>query len=134
MPMIKPVKCRTPISAPRMQWRADLPKLRSSLSIFLFALVIGMAAFDARAADSVDAADATSPPNNLDQILVTGQAIAVPLTAPASESVINENTIRDLLPTPSTTVETLLNSQPSIVATSGGPNGVRTKIFFRAFD
>lgn len=91
-------------------------------------------AADTDTSDSDSKTSTDDAKNRLETVVVTGQTIAVPLTEPYSENTISESTIRDLLPTPSTTVETLLNSQPSIVATSAGPNGVRTKIFFRAFD
>jgi iron complex outermembrane receptor protein len=109
----------------------------------LLAIAISFAvlfAHDAMAADTDPSESDTKTSgedankSKLDTVIVTGQKIEVPLTEPYTEGAINENVIRDLLPTPSTTVETLLNSQPSIVATSAGPNGVRTKIFFRAFD
>jgi outer membrane receptor protein involved in Fe transport len=120
-----------------MQWS---PELRSALRVSLFALAIATAAVDVHAADSADAvdsadtADKAPPPKTIEQVIVEGHKLEVPLTESFSVSTIDEVTVRDLLPTPSTTVETLLNSQPSIVATSAGPNGVRTKIFFRAFD
>ena len=55
------------------------------------------------------------------------------MQAPYSESTITPEAILNITPSPATTVQTLLNSQPSIYATTGATNGMETNIKFRAF-
>jgi iron complex outermembrane receptor protein len=57
-----------------------------------------------------------------------------PLTATFTESTVPREQLERLSPTPTMTVQTLLNSQPSIFAYADGPFGVRTNIYFRAFN
>ena len=57
----------------------------------------------------------------------------IPLKATFSESTITPAAILNITPSPATTVQTLLNTQPSIYATTGATNGMETDIKFRAF-
>ena len=64
-------------------------------------------------------------------------ATAAPKVDPAAtytESVIGSDVVRNLSPGPSTTVQTMLNQEPSIFAYTNGPLGVSTSIYFRAFN
>ena len=108
---------------------------RRYIGVSFIALALGAATQAARAQQAADGSpDPTGAASkNAGEVVVTGQRLEVPLTVPYSESVIGEEAIKALQAAPDTTVETLLNSQPSIVAVSGGPNGTRTKIFFRSF-
>ena len=58
----------------------------------------------------------------------------VPPTAAYTQSLIDEDTIRNLSPGPTVTVQTMLNQQPSVFAYANGPNGVETNIYLRAFN
>jgi outer membrane receptor protein involved in Fe transport len=69
-------------------------------------------------------------------IIVTGNRPSlnvVPMDAPYTESVITPEAILNITPSPANTVQTLLNSQPSIYATTGATNGMETDIKFRSF-
>lgn len=57
----------------------------------------------------------------------------VPLQSTFSESTITPEAILNITPSPATTVQTLLNTQPSIYATTGATNGMETSIKFRSF-
>jgi hypothetical protein len=57
----------------------------------------------------------------------------IPEKATFTESIIGEETLRNLAPGATTTVQTLLNRIPSVFADTAGPNGMRTDIKFRAF-
>lgn len=57
----------------------------------------------------------------------------VPLHVPFTESTITPEAILNITPSPATTIQTLLNTQPSIYATTGGTNGMETEIKFRSF-
>lgn len=57
----------------------------------------------------------------------------IPMKATFSESTITPEAILNITPSPATTVQTLLNTQPSIYATTGATNGMETDIKFRAF-
>jgi len=73
----------------------------------------------------------------LEQVTVTGQRLTAPAEVPIetaySESTITAQDLTNLSPGPATTVQTLLNFQPSIFAYTDGPVGTRTNIFFRSF-
>lgn len=75
--------------------------------------------------------------NALNQIEVTAQRLTAPAVIPIeteySESTITAPEIAELSRGPSTTVQTLLNFQPSIFAYTDGPIGTRTNIYFRSF-
>src|SRR5215469_15288097 len=58
----------------------------------------------------------------------------VPPKATYTQSVIDEETLRNLSPGPTLTVQTMLNQQPSIFAYANGPNGVETTVYLRAFN
>lgn len=69
-------------------------------------------------------------------VIITGSRPSlnqVPLDAPYTESVITPEAILNITPSPATTIQTLLNSQPSIYATTGATNGMETQIKFRSF-
>jgi hypothetical protein len=88
----------------------------------------------ASAANSASGEDSTK--NRLETVIVTGEREKedqVPVQATYTQSSINDETILNLSPGSTTTVQTLLNLQPSIYAESVGPNGMRTDIHFRAF-
>jgi hypothetical protein len=57
----------------------------------------------------------------------------VPMKASFTESVIGIDTIQNSSTGPGSTIQTLLNSQPSILADQGGANGMNTKVTFRSF-
>jgi outer membrane receptor protein involved in Fe transport len=85
-------------------------------------------------------AQSTEPaaPTNaqIETVIVTGSRPplnAIPMHAPYTESTITPEAILNLTPSPATTVQTLLATQPSIYATTGGTNGMETDIKFRAF-
>ena len=50
-----------------------------------------------------------------------------------TESTITPEAILNITPSPATTVQTLLTTQPSIYATTGATNGMETDIKFRSF-
>jgi iron complex outermembrane receptor protein len=87
-------------------------------------------------ADTSDSTDADEK-QQLSQVTVTGQRLTAPPDVPIetqySESTITAQDLENLSRGPSTTVETLLNFQPSIFAYTDGPVGTRTNIFFRSF-
>lgn len=74
---------------------------------------------------------------DLSQITVTGQRLTAPAEVPIetqySQSTITADQIENLSQGPTTTVQTLLNFQPSILAYTDGPLGTRQNIYFRAF-
>ncbi|MCU4161147.1 TonB-dependent receptor plug domain-containing protein [Acidiphilium sp. AL] len=61
-----------------------------------------------------------------------GEHSTIPQKATYSESTISKRRIDNA--SPGTNAQTLLNQLPSVVATSSGPNGMRTNIQFRAFN
>ncbi|MDE2264443.1 MAG: TonB-dependent receptor [Alphaproteobacteria bacterium] len=72
----------------------------------------------------------------VETIIVTGnklQTDKVPMKAAFTESTISQETLLNESPGPTTTVQTLLNKEPSIYATTGGANGMETNIKFRSF-
>jgi|GEM_PF-835561 len=71
----------------------------------------------------------------LNGISVTATAVnGVPPTATYTQSQIDTETLRNLSPAPTVTVQTMLNQQPSVFAYSNGPNGVETSVNLRAFN
>jgi iron complex outermembrane recepter protein len=60
--------------------------------------------------------------------------IAPPLTSPYSVGTVTSDTLRNTPLSPTVTIQTLLNGQLSINATTNGPLGVGTNITFRGFD
>ena len=82
--------------------------------------------------------DANSPASSrdLETVIVTGSRPIlndIPAQAPYTESLITPEAILNITPSPATTVQTLLNTQPSIYATTGATNGMETSIKFRSF-
>jgi iron complex outermembrane receptor protein len=80
----------------------------------------------------------TAPAGNaqIETVIVTGNRPplnTIPMKATFSESGITPEAILNLTPSPATTVQTLLNTQPSIYATTGATNGMETDIKFRSF-
>ncbi|HEY2446479.1 MAG TPA: TonB-dependent receptor [Rhizomicrobium sp.] len=72
----------------------------------------------------------------IETVIVTGSRPplnAIPMQAPFTESTITPEAILNITPSPATTVQTLLNTQPSIYATTGATNGMETDIKFRSF-
>ncbi|HEV2363644.1 MAG TPA: TonB-dependent receptor [Caulobacteraceae bacterium] len=79
---------------------------------------------------------ANSPPTTVESVIVTGNRPTlevIPMKAPYTQSVITPEAILNITPSPATTVQTLLNTQPSIYATTGATNGMETDIKFRSF-
>lgn len=90
------------------------------------------------AAQSMAQSDQTTGDNEsqIETVIVTGNRPplnAIPMKAPFSESTITPEAILNITPSPATTVQTLLNTQPSIYATVGATNGMETDIKFRSF-
>jgi outer membrane receptor protein involved in Fe transport len=96
----------------------------------------------AQAADTSDAPIATNPSapdqSSGETVVVKGVTVtAAPhpkVTATFSEGTIPAETVRDLSTGASTTIQTLLNQEPSVFVFSNGPLGVRTNEFYRAFN
>jgi iron complex outermembrane receptor protein len=75
-------------------------------------------------------------PPSLQTVIISGDRPAlnvIPMRATFSESKITPEAILNITPSPATTVQTLLNTQPSIYATTGATNGMETTIKFRSF-
>ena len=78
-------------------------------------------------------------PTAVSGVVVQGEAIetaprVVPLTTPYTVSTITRQDLAELPLSATTTIQTLLNTQPSIIAYTDGPLGSRTNVFFRAFN
>ncbi|MBV9914711.1 MAG: hypothetical protein JOZ93_19200, partial [Sinobacteraceae bacterium] len=74
--------------------------------------------------------------SQLETVIISGdrpELNTVPTRATFSESTITPEAILNITPSPATTVQTLLNTQPSIYATTGATNGMETTIKFRSF-
>ena len=71
-----------------------------------------------------------------DTIIVTGTRVPdrVPMETQFSVGTITTDEVRNIAPGPTDTIQTLLNRQPSIVAYTDGPLGLRTNVYFRAFN
>lgn len=73
----------------------------------------------------------------VETVIVTGEhekLDKIPLKAAFTQSTISKEIIRNASPGVTTTVQTLLNQEPSITAVTSGPSGMRTDIKFRAFN
>lgn len=71
----------------------------------------------------------------LNRINVTAKVVnGVPPTAAFTQSVITEDTIRNLSPAPTVTIQTMLAQQPSVFVYANGPTGVETNVYLRAFN
>jgi outer membrane receptor protein involved in Fe transport len=82
------------------------------------------------------AATAQTSETDLQTVIVTGKRMAedkIPQKATYTQSTISKEQILNFSPGPAGNVQTLLNTEPSIYATAGGPNGMNTNIKFRSF-
>ncbi|MDE2145150.1 MAG: TonB-dependent receptor [Burkholderiales bacterium] len=69
------------------------------------------------------------------RVVVKGKAIlTVSPKATYTQSVISEETIRNLSPAPTVTIQTLLAQQPSVFVYANGPTGVETNVYLRSFN
>ena len=87
-------------------------------------------------AEGASAQTDTAGSSKIEMVIVTGNREslnAIPMRAPYTESTITPEQILNITPSPATTVQTLLNTQPSIYATTGATNGMETDIKFRSF-
>jgi outer membrane receptor protein involved in Fe transport len=104
-------------------------------SVFYFsALSLSLAIAGGAAADPAQPKEDQA--TDVARVIVTGNRPAVnviPLKAPYTESTITPEAILNITPSPAMTVQTLLNTQPSIYATTGATNGMETDIKFRSF-
>jgi len=71
-----------------------------------------------------------------DTIIVTGKHVPdrVPIQTQFSVGTITTDEVRNIAPGPTDSIQTLLNRQPSIIAYTDGPLGLRTNVYFRAFN
>jgi outer membrane receptor protein involved in Fe transport len=104
----------------------------------LFASVIAGALTIAASASAQTSANpgGSGKSSTVEDVIVTGSRPplnGIPLQAPYSQSSITPEAILNITPSPAMTVQTLLNTQPSIYATTGGTNGMETNIKFRSF-
>jgi iron complex outermembrane receptor protein len=117
-------------------------EIRKVASALLASMVLAASAYAQTSSDQTSAGSsgkhhrgAVKPPP-LQTVIITGNRPAlnaIPMRATFSESVITPEAILNITPSPATTVQTLLNTQPSIYATTGATNGMETDIKFRAF-
>ncbi len=81
-------------------------------------------------------AQTTAAPNTVSSVTVTAPVATappvVPLTTQYSESTIPSDVMRNL--SDQASLQTMLDSQPSIFAIENGPNGVGANIFIRGFN
>lgn len=91
----------------------------------------------AAAAQSVAGDQSTAAEQkNVETVIVTGNRPPlndIPMKPTFTESTITPEAILNITPSPAMTVQTLLNTQPSIYATVGATNGMETDIKFRSF-
>jgi outer membrane receptor protein involved in Fe transport len=104
-----------------MAWCNPLARLLSASA----AIVLVISAFGVVRAQDTEASK--------HEVIVTAPQHP-PETATFTESTITTDTIQSLSPAPVTTVQTLLNREASVFAYTDGPFGVRTNIYFRAFN
>jgi iron complex outermembrane receptor protein len=79
---------------------------------------------------------AQSNDTQAETVIVTGHRPPqdkVPMKATFTQSNISEEAILNASPSPASTIQTLLNTEPSIYATTGATNGMETDIKFRSF-
>ncbi len=112
-------------------------EIRKVTSAVLASVAIAASAY-AQTSPDPSSADSSSvaKPSTLQTVIISGDRPplnAIPMQAPFSESAITPEAILNITPSPATTVQTLLNTQPSIYATTGATNGMETDIKFRAF-
>ena len=80
--------------------------------------------------------DQTDRDTQIETVIVTGNRPplnAIPMKSTFTQSTITPEAILNITPSPAMTVQTLLNTQPSIYATVGATNGMETDIKFRSF-
>lgn len=122
----------------------------SRLALSIFLVLAGSLGGTAADADGIAAAqdsatttavgshatvDNTHKVTKLDRVNVNAKAVhGVPPTATFTQSVINEDTIRNLSPAPTITIQTMLAQQPSVFVYANGPTGVETNVYLRAFN
>jgi len=78
----------------------------------------------------------SSSDSSIETVIVTGNRPplnTIPMKSTFTASEITPEAILNITPSPAMTVQTLLNTQPSIYATVGATNGMETDIKFRAF-
>jgi outer membrane receptor protein involved in Fe transport len=107
--------------------------MKSALLIFTALAGTVVAAGPATAQDNQSTDERNS---QIETVIVTGKRPVlnqIPMKAPFVESTIPPEAILNITPSPAMTVQTLLNTQPSIYATVGATNGMETDIKFRSF-
>ncbi|MHB8814314.1 MAG: TonB-dependent receptor [Steroidobacteraceae bacterium] len=112
-------------------------EIRQVASALLASLAIAASAY-AQTSAGQPSPDPAIPAqaSSLQTVIISGNRPALnalPMVAPFSESTITPEAILNITPSPATTVQTLLNTQPSIYATTGATNGMETTIKFRSF-
>jgi iron complex outermembrane receptor protein len=114
---------------------------RKVAAALLASMVLAASAYAQTSSDQPTTKSSTThrgavKPPPLQTVIITGNRPAlnaIPMRATFSESAITPEAILNITPSPATTVQTLLNTQPSIYATTGATNGMETDIKFRAF-
>src|SRR6202166_1891448 len=117
--------------------------ISASAAVPLLLVALDAYAQTAASAHTVAAAvssdqSSASDRSTLELVVVIGQhttpPVEVPIETAYSEGTITADTIRALSAGPTVTAQTLLNSQPSIIAFTDGPLGTRSTIYLRAFN
>jgi outer membrane receptor protein involved in Fe transport len=112
----------------------EIQKVAAAL---LASMVVAASAYAQTSSDQSSAAKSSAAKSSaLQTVIIRGDRPAlnvIPLRATFSQSAITPEAILNITPSPATTVQTLLNTQPSIYATTGATNGMETDIKFRAF-
>ena len=104
------------------------------------ALIVGMLAAPAigHAAEAIATNAAADEAGSDAGATVKGVTVTAaqhpPLTAAFTEDTIPADTVRNLSPASTTTIQTLLNQEPSMFNYADGPFGMRTTTNFRAFN
>lgn len=120
-----------------------MTRLRFSARASVAALIVGLAGGWAASANAatVDASASGTGATTVSgvtvngvQELITTAPVAPPLTDAYSEGTITSDVIRNLSPAAAVTVQTMLNTQPSVFAYTNGPLGTGTNVNFRAFN
>jgi iron complex outermembrane recepter protein len=103
--------------------------------VLITTTVVGALLVASSAIAQTDGSTSKTKPG-IETVIVTGSRPilnAIPMQAPYTESSITPEAILNITPSPATTVQTLLNTQPSIYATTGATNGMETDVKFRSF-
>jgi iron complex outermembrane recepter protein len=110
------------------------PLLLGAIDVYAQTAASGRTVATAVSSDQSTASDKST----LEQVVVIGQHITAPVEVPIdttySEGTITADTIRTLSAGPTVTAQTLLNSQPSIIAFTDGPLGTRSTVYLRSFN